>query len=431
MATQRLTNKGVAKMKPDPNRDTLVWDTCPGLGVRITPKGVKSFVFQYRVKGLPARRMTIGAYGAFTVDAARTEAQALRQQVARGVDPAAARAAARETASRSAQETVAGLAEAFFADLETYKKPRTVHGYRQVWNASIVPTLGDRPVREITPDELTALHRSMRKTPVAANRALNLMGTFYSYLIRQRVITAREKPTRELPRYNEGDGPGRELTTEEQGRLLAALDTAERVGLPPAPDRQREPTRPETAKHRREEYPTQPADPNAVAAIRLLYLTGWRPSEVYALRWSSLDLTGRVLTLVDSKTGPQKRPIGAGAVTLLESLPRSGPYVFRGSKSGTHLRSVRRLWAAVRHAAGVSGVRLYDLRHTYTTAGVDALGVAVMQKVIGHKSIQTTLRYTHLRERTVQDAADLVSGDFAARLAGAETPVTPIRRAAT
>ena len=72
----------------------------------------------------------------------------------------------------------------------------------------------------------------------------------------------------------------------------------------------------------------------AVAAIRLLLLTGCRKSEVLSLRWQDVDLAAGELRLLDSKTGPRSVPLSPPAVRVLAELPRvaDSPWVIPGQK---------------------------------------------------------------------------------------------------
>jgi hypothetical protein len=88
MSTQQLTDISIRKLKPSSDRQYEVWDTLVrGFGVRVSPKGTKSFVLLYRV-GRRQRRLTIGRYPAVSLSNARKKAQAAVGEVISGEDPA-------------------------------------------------------------------------------------------------------------------------------------------------------------------------------------------------------------------------------------------------------------------------------------------------------------------------------------------------------
>ena len=111
----------------------------------------------------------------------------------------------------------------------------------------------------------------------------------------------------------------------------------------------------------------KPATPLAVAAIRLLVLTGCREGEILSLRWDAVDLERGFLRLADTKTGKNVRPLGAAAAEVLGRLPRlqGSPFVFPGARRSVHLKDLKRLWYAVRHAAGLEELRIHALRHPF------------------------------------------------------------------
>ena len=109
----------------------------------------------------------------------------------------------------------------------------------------------------------------------------------------------------------------------------------------------------------------------AVAAIRLLMLTGCRKSEILTLRWENVALDEAELRLADSKTGARVVSLSQPAVKLLASLPclPGNPWVIPGRKPGTHLSKLDDAWAAVRSRAGLHDVRLHDLRRSCAVPG--------------------------------------------------------------
>jgi Arm DNA-binding domain len=97
MSNQPITIRTIDAVKPCPTGDVYTWDTnLRGFGLRVTPKGVKSYVLQYRVNGGPSRRKTIGIHGSpWTTQTARKEAERLLMIVRQGVDPVEAQREAR------------------------------------------------------------------------------------------------------------------------------------------------------------------------------------------------------------------------------------------------------------------------------------------------------------------------------------------------
>ena len=140
-------------------------------------------------------------------------------------------------------------------------------------------------------------------------------------------------------------------------------------------------------------------DPFAAAAIRLLILTGARLREILHARWSELDLERGVLFLADSKTGRKPIYLGAAALAVVASLPRlhGNPHLIPGSVEGKPRVSLDAPWSAVTKAAGLEGLRLHDLRHSFASFGAGAgMGLPVLGRLLGHSTPSTTARYAHL-----------------------------------
>ena len=159
--------------------------------------------------------------------------------------------------------------------------------------------------------------------------------------------------------------------------------------------------------------------PQAVAALRLLMLTGCRRNEVLALRWKDVDLETRVLRLADSKTGPRSVPLSPAAARVLADLPRvaGNPWVIAGRKPGTHMRNINEPWDIVRRRAGLSDVRLHDLRHSWASRAL-ALGesLPMIGRLLGHTQVETTARYAHLARDSVGESAAGVAASIGADL---------------
>ncbi len=414
------------------DKDVFLWDAeLKGFGLKITPKNKRVFVVQYRAPNQSRirRRVTLGAYNVLTVDQARDAAVRVLGHVASGEDPAAAASKRRRAAKEAVVEL---LSAAYLADVQGKVKQRTCDEYARIFKVNIIPALGRKPIADVELNDVAALHSARRKSPYQANRILNLLGAFLHWAETRGYRPRGSNPCRDVARFPERERE-RFLSVEEVATLGAALTRAEREGLPPAPNLKRKPTRPETAKHRPKSADKPiPANPFAVAAIRFLLLTGWREHEALDLKWTDVDLTRGAATLQDTKTGKSHRVLGAPACALLDELPRlkDSSYVFPGAKDGAPLREIRRVWTAVRHAAGLDDVRLHDLRHTVASFAVaSGHSLYLTGKLLGHVRAQTTQRYAHLADDARKAVADSVASALAAALDGAPARVRPIRGA--
>lgn len=147
------------------------------------------------------------------------------------------------------------------------------------------------------------------------------------------------------------------------------------------------------------------------AALYLLILTGCRKSEITGLTWS--EVKGRRLLLTDSKTGPRTVWLGDAAWTILRCLPRQRDRaeVFWNPATRRQI-DVDCLWKDVRREAGLHGVRLHDLRHSFAShAAARSETLPMIGKLLGHRHVTTTARYAHLNDGPVIVAGQRV-GDI-------------------
>ena len=151
--------------------------------------------------------------------------------------------------------------------------------------------------------------------------------------------------------------------------------------------------------------------------------SGCRLSEIQKLRWEHVDLDAGELRLPDTKTGGRAVPLAPSAVRLLTSLPRDedNPWVIAGRKPGWHLTDLQHPWRRIRGRAGLDGVRIHDLRHSFASRAL-ALGegLPMIGKLLGHTQVQTTARYAHLARDTVKASAARIGDSIDRDLDAAE-----------
>jgi integrase len=432
-SSTKLTKRNVDHLAPTGNR-FIVWDNeLAGFGLRIASTGLKTFVVRYRAEGggrtAPQHLVAIGRYGVLTPEEARKRAKGILGAVARGDDPASAQLAARQ------QMTVAQLCDRYIKEgvliptrSGTVKKASTVKDDRGRIEAHIKPLLGHRRVSSITSADIerflvdvaggktrTDATETGHRNPVrggrgVATRTTATLGAIFTFARRQRMRP--DNPVHGVPKYviNRKE---RFLTTDELERLGAAIREAETTGIPWEIDEDAP-----TAKHLAQaEKRFTKIDQHAAAALRLLLFTGCRLREILHLNWEHVDIERGLLFLPDSKTGRKTIVLNAPALSLLADLNRIGPYVVPGDDPEKPRADLKRPWEAVSRRAGLDGVRLHDLRHTYASFGAGGgLGLPIIGKLLGHSQAATTARYAHLDNDPLRRASEQIGGQIAAAI---------------
>ncbi|WP_292529547.1 site-specific integrase [Methylocystis sp.] len=377
---------GLKWQPPGPSQQFL-WDTAlRGFGVYVLASGAKAYVIQFRRDGR-SQRVKIGPHGIYTPEKARDEAKRLLARVVDGADPNA------EKRERRAARTVNALAEEFLAHVDQMKKPATGAEYRRIFSKHILPAIGSRRLVDVTRADIAALRSSMRQTPVLANRALAIFASMWNWTARLGHVEAVANPVKGVERFRE-QSRQRFLTSDEVARLGEALDRVEKNSR---------------------------IDGYSVQAIKLLLLTGARLREVLHAQWAWVDFERRAIFLPDSKTGQKPLHLSAPAMAILADLPRieGNPFIFPGMKPGSPKSGLFDSWKTIRREAGLEGVRLHDLRHSFASFGAGAsLGLPVIGKLLGHTQASTTQRYAHLSDDPLYRAVDAIGATISAALDG-------------
>jgi integrase len=205
----------------------------------------------------------------------------------------------------------------------------------------------------------------------------------------------------------------------ELAQIGEAIREAETVGLSYAVDA----TKPK-AKHAPKETSRRTViGPHAAAALRLLIFTGARLREILHLRWEHVDFERGLLLLPTSKTGKKTIVLNAPALAILNALPRSGEYVIAGTSIDSPRSDLKTPWKAVAARAGLTGVRIHDLRHTHASVGAGAgLGLPIIGKLLGHTQTATTQRYAHLDNDPLKKASENIGSRLAAAMGDVKAP---------
>jgi integrase len=158
--------------------------------------------------------------------------------------------------------------------------------------------------------------------------------------------------------------------------------------------------------------------PAAVAAIRLLALTGLRREEACGLRWREIDWSSDCLRLEATKTGKSTRPIGKAALQLLSTVPRgSSEWVFP-DRAGSGSADLKKRIAVLFDAAALMDARSQDLRRTFASVAADeGYSDATIAELLGHARRGVTARhYIRRPDAALIAAADRVAERIAMSL---------------
>jgi integrase len=385
MPKGRITKRAADALHCPPGKDRVfLWDSSlAGFGVCCFPAARKVYVAQFRAAGR-SHRVTIGAHGRLTPEQARSEAKKLLGAVETGTNPIAERRAARDV------RTFKAIADDFQKlHVATKRKGRTGDEYRRILQFHILPTIGGKRITDVRRADMARLHGNLAGTPYEANRTLAVVSSVWNWAAGRGEAAAVDNPTRGIERYPER-GRERFLTSDELARLGDALRETK-------------------------------IDPSAAAAIRLLILTGARLREILDAQWQYVDFERGVIFLPDSKTGKKPIYLSAASLTILSAVPRidGNPHIIPGGKAGQPKADLTRPWRAVTKAAGIAGLRLHDLRHSFASIGAGAsLGLPIIGKLLGHSQAATTHRYAHLEADPLRRAAETIGATIDAAMRG-------------
>ncbi|WP_459868770.1 tyrosine-type recombinase/integrase [Halomonas shantousis] len=364
MARTRLTAAAVSKLPPPDSGRKEVYDAeVPGLTLRITASGVRSWSFTYR-KNNKSRRLTLGQYPGVSLKLARERARDARASVQRGEDPV------EDKKEKERERTRNGFDACARDFVEKYCKPnlKTWKKIDSCFERFAIPAFGDRPVKEIRRrDIVDLLDKVAAKTPGQAHHLRAFLSKMFKWLLEREIVEVN--PVVGTAPRHKAQPRSRVLSEAE---IVALWKATERLGGPFG------------------------------ACTRVLLLTGVRRDEASYLRWDELDGDFAKLPASRMKGGRDfKVPLSATAKDIVASMPALGDYVFttngRSPISGWS-KAKTRLDEYMGEELGesVPDWRLHDLRRTLAS-GLAMLGVRseVIKRALGHAASANDVTAVH------------------------------------
>ena len=362
-ATARLTKTIIDQAV----RGTVCWDAdIPGFGLRVTPAGSKSFVFQFRSRTNGQGKITLGGYPAMTVDQARKIARSHRVAVDEGANPSLDRKVKRDAA------TLNDLARHYCEEYGPNRplKAKTIKSARSLLDRYALPKFGTRKADAITTADIRVMQQDARKgaSGYQANKLLLILSKMFN--LGKELGWTSTNPGKGITKDHE-DQRYSYLSEVEVGALLRACEHHD--------------------------------DQHTADAVRLLLFTGARLREVLNAEWSQFDLQRGMWTKPSSHTKTKKvhrLHLAPEVVCLLKNMRTrdlSFRFLFPGKDGSKPRVDLKGPWAKILKAADIGHYTPHDLRRTTASfmlsSGSD---ISVVGKSLGHTQAATTKRYADI-----------------------------------
>ena len=349
----KLTKTAIDAL-PNRGADVVCWDTsCPGFGIKVTPKGRKVFIVLYRTGGAGSklRKYTIGPYGRVTLHQARVAAQRVFSAKLEGRDPAREK---REARLKEVTDRVGDVLEIYIA--QHVSENRSAGEISRLLRREVGQPWGHKSLHDITKRDIVELVSAIeqRGAPAAANKTLKSIKTFLSWCVGRAIL--EKSPAEGVPLPCREESRDRVLSDVELAKVIKAARTMSG----PYGD-----------------------------IVEFLALTGQRREEVAQATWDEVDFDQRTWTLSKARTKNSRAHVvhlSVAAIALLEGMQKQGSYVFslKGDKPFSRFSAAKH---ELDELSAVVAWRLHDLRRT-CVSGMARLGIAphVADKVLNHQA---------------------------------------------
>ncbi|MFN1834798.1 tyrosine-type recombinase/integrase [Balneola sp. MJW-20] len=381
MAKKRLNDTYIKNFKNPEKRVEVYDELVPGLALRVTPTGHKSFVYRYRYNN-KVKRYTIGSYDKISLAKARDEAKEIAFKVSKGKDPLRERQVERHTPKK--ELTFRELAQKFSKrHLPTLRK-KTADEYQRHIDVELNPKLGDYFVKEITRKQLIDLLDAIaidRNASTLSNRVRSTLSSIYSFGIDKAIVEVN--PVFNIKRKKKSAPRDRVYSEEEIRKLWAAFEN--------------------------QDEPIQ-------SIFKVLLLLGQRSGETKHMMWKDIDFKKQIWTIPKEQTKAKRThlvPLSDWVLDILENLNELFPdseYVFPSPKvKGQSVEWIQKAKVRIRKESGVKDFRPHDLRRTMASnlASMET-DRTVLGKLLNHKGLagddQVTAiydRYDYMKSRRI------------------------------
>lgn len=374
---QKFTKQFIAQLScSKAQRRVFVRDTvCRGLCVEVRSTGGKTYYLSYRDEQGKQRLRKLANAADVSPATARQLCEQARTVTIIGEQPQS------EPAARIT--TDAFFYNSYLPYVKTYKRSwdTDVSGYR----THVAPVIGKTALAAVSHDQITQLMK-LAATKLSASsqyRLYVLIRYMFNLAKRWETTGVDQNPTDRYTVKQQTPHRERYLNRAETKVLMAKIE--------------------------------QSSNPQLKYIVPMLLLTGARKREVLDARWQDMDFERRFWRIPFTKSGRERHvPLSDAVLALLARVPRydACDWVFPNPKTLKPYCSIHQSWDTARTRAGLSEVRMHDLRHSFASFLVNAgCSIYDVQKLLGHANVSMTQRYSHLSQERLLTAAS-VAGKY-------------------
>lgn len=339
-----------------------------GLVLAVTAAGSKTFYLYKRIDGRP-ERLGLGKFPDLTVENARRLAAKAKGEIAMGQNPQKAKRAVRD------EMTFGALFTEYLEKHSKVHKRSWAYDEREV--KKFLSHWFKRKISSIEKPEVERLHAKIGKESgiYQANRLLERIRSIFNKAADWG--WEGQNPATGIKKFRERSRD-RFLQPEELPRFFAALAS----------------------------------EPNEAARdfFMISLLTGARKSNTLAMRWDEINFRDATWRIPQTKNDePQIVHLSPQALEILKErkLHSLSPWVFPGSGAKGHLADPKKAWARILKEAGISDLRIHDLRRTLGSwQAATGANSYIIGKSLGHRSQQSTAIYARLNLDPVRDSVN-------------------------
>jgi integrase len=305
---------------------------------------------------------------------ARTSAKDTQAQIRLGADPRA-----EENAKKAVPTLTEFMEDMYFPHVRTRK--RTAAKDEEYYRLRLQAAFGHKRLNQIRRREIQLFHSSLHAeglAPATCNHYLKLLKRAFNLAIQWEILDGKN-PACGIQQFRELNEVENYLEDEQLQRLLKVLQT----------------------------------DKNRTVCDIILFLlsTGARCGEALSARWKLINVERRVwrIPATNSKSGKVRAvPLNNSAIEVLsrQDTKDNFEHVFVNKQTGKPYTTIQKVWNRLRKKAGLPHFRIHDCRHFYCAQlASNGRTLLEIQRIAGHASPRTTLRYAHVSTKALQEAS--------------------------